>query len=485
MRFLILNTALFTLLLSFYGSSRSVVELSDDPAVGEVSPRISHEGEWDVVQSILSAKCVSCHEADSAARGLRLDMWESLIRGSDFGEAVIPFDADNSLLVELVTKYRAGSHPGELEHDVLTEQEVNSIREWIDAGARSSDGSVPFDDDGPRLYVANQGSASVSIIDMNSNQVVRTVDFQKLGFSMGAMPHHVAVEPDGSFWYVSLIMENKVLKFSRDNELVGQADVVRPGLVSLDPSGPWLYAARSMMSVSPPESMVQIDRRDMSVEVYEVLMPRPHALATTKDGASVYVSSLGMNRVATFDRDSGDMMFTDVEGAAPHVFIGFTISPDGSTMVGTSEVSSKAFIFDLTASGGVVLVDTVGVGRAPWHPIYNADGRHVVFGNNWTNQITVLDVPAREVVRVVEGNGLAQPHGSAASPDGKFMYISNRNLAMPVGHSKEHHVYKPRYDFGDNQTAGTVLVLDTATWEIVKIIEVEKYASGMGAAVVN
>jgi YVTN family beta-propeller protein len=450
--------------------------------VSVAQPRLVGATEWERVSAVFSEKCTRCHEGDSAQRGLRLDSWEHLFQGSDFGEAVIAYDADNSLLVELATKYVAGSHPGELNEPALSADEVSAIRDWIDEGATSADGRIPFDDNGPRVYVANQGAAMVSVIDIETNQIVRTVDMTDLGFSSTSMPHHIAVEPDGSFWYVSLIMDNKILKFSRDNELVGQADVIRPGLLSLDPTGPWLYAARSMMSVSPPQSMVQIDRRDMSVEVIEVLMPRPHALATSRDGTRVYVSSLGMNRVATFDSGTGDIEFFDIPGDIPHVIIGFAISPDGNTMVATSEVTSKAFVFDLTSGNGLALTDTIGVLRAPWHPVYTANGKQVYFGNNWTNTVTVLDMDSRSVLRVIEGNGLAQPHGSAASADGRYVYISNRNLAMPVGHSKEHHVYIPRYDLGDNQRVGTVLVIDARTQEIVRVLETEEYASGMGTA---
>ena len=149
-------------------------------------------------------------------------------------------------------------------------------------------------------------------------------------------------------------------------------------------------------------------------------------------------------------------------------------------------MTSNAFVFDLESSEGIALVDTIGVLRAPWHPIYTADGKWVVFGNNWTNTITILDMEKRAIAKVIEGvEGLAQPHGSAASPDGRYVYISQRNLAMPDGHSKEDHVYHARYGFGDNAHVGTVVVLDMESMEIVKVIETEEYASGMGAAVIR
>ena len=69
---------------------------------------------------------------------------------------------------------------------------------------------------------------------MDIDEVVHTIDLQALGFAAMAKPHHIAVEPDGSHWYVSLIAANAVLKFNRDNELVGRLEFERPGLRAID-----------------------------------------------------------------------------------------------------------------------------------------------------------------------------------------------------------------------------------------------------------
>ncbi|MBT3449345.1 MAG: hypothetical protein HN445_08155, partial [Bacteroidetes Order II. Incertae sedis bacterium] len=61
------------------------------------------QADWNEVDAIFQAKCVSCHAGEEAARGLRLDSWENLVLGSDFGEAIIAYDADNSLVIELAT----------------------------------------------------------------------------------------------------------------------------------------------------------------------------------------------------------------------------------------------------------------------------------------------------------------------------------------------------------------------------------------------
>ena len=118
----------------------------------------------------------------------------------------------------------------------------------------------------------------VSVIDVEAGVVARTVDLQKLGFSAEAKPHHVAVEEDGSFWYVSLIGDDKLLKFDRANNLVAQATFERPGLMVLDPKSDKLYVGRSMKAVNPPQRIGIITRSTMEIEEVDVFIPRPHAV---------------------------------------------------------------------------------------------------------------------------------------------------------------------------------------------------------------
>ena len=64
------------------------------------------------VQSILDAKCSSCHNGSTDdSSSLRLDSWQNVLAGSEFGEVVIPFNADNSVLVEIIEKLKGTAHP--------------------------------------------------------------------------------------------------------------------------------------------------------------------------------------------------------------------------------------------------------------------------------------------------------------------------------------------------------------------------------------
>ena len=421
-------------------------------------------------QGILTAKCAACHGSEKADAGLRLDSWDHIVRGSQHGEALIAFDADNSLMIELATKRVGGSHPGEAGADTLTASEVDALRRWIADGARSAAGSTPYASARNLVYVCNQAAATVSVIDADANVVIRNVDLRKLGYGPMAKPHHVAVEPGGDHWYVSLIGENRVLKFTRDNKLVGEVEFEVPGMLVFDASSDLLYAGRSMSAVNPPTRIGVINTKDMSADEIDVFVPRPHALAVAPDGKYVYSASLAQNTVVAVNAETYEATLTDMGG--PVQTLGqFAMSSDGTMLGAGGQLSGKFLRFDIAGTPSVAVTDSLTVGGMPWHPVFSPDGLLYV-PNKGMNSVAIIDLSKNEVVNVLKGNGLSQPHGSAVSSDGRYVYVSNNNMK---------HAYKPRHDLGDNGMIGTVVVIDIASREIVKVIEVENGATGVGA----
>ena len=424
------------------------------------------------VQPILDAKCTRCHSGPDAARGLRLDNWQNLIAGSDFGQAVVAYDDENSLLIGISSLLVGGPHPHELASDTLTAMEVRFLRRWIDNGAEFDDGSIPYADADQLLYVPNQDDALISIIDVESKLVIRTVDLVDVlntNFTPNARPHHVAVETTGDNWYVSLIGDNKVVKFSRDNTYLGQADFETPGLVAVNPQTDQLFVGRSLSAVSPPSSIGVVTRSTMEIRELDVLYQRPHALVVDPSGEYVHTGSLAENRIMTVDTGSDDVTFTLV--SAPfHAFVQFALSPDGDRLVATGQQSNQVVIMDTSSPPGIGRIGAIEVGSQPWHPVWTPDAKTVYVGNLLDNTVSVLNMDNFTVTQTIEGEGLAEPHGSAVSPDGKYVFISNRNTSG---------TYQPRYDLGNNQNKGTVVVINTATNEIEKIIEVGRYPAGL------
>jgi len=326
------------------------------------------------------------------------------------------------------------------------------------------------------LYVASQSGPAVSVIDMGTRELVDTIWLTDLGFTPNAKPHDVVVEPDGSAWYVSLIADGFVLKFNRDNELLGRAEFETPGMMALDPVQDLLYVGRSMAAVNPPQRIGVIERSDMAIEEYDVFFPRPHAIAAAKQGGRVFTASLAVNQIASLAPADEDLQVINVDGP-PHTFVQFAVSPDGNLLVAGGQVSGEVLVWDISDPAAPTLFTRFEIGGQPWHPTYSPDGRFVYFPQRTANSVAVVDTSSWEVVDTIEGDGLAEPHGSAISPDGSTLWVSNRNTEGVYPTT----IAETTKMAGDPLPAGTVVAIDTQTREIVAVIEVPAYAAGVGA----
>ena len=83
------------------------------------------------VRPVLANNCYACH-TDSALGGLRLDSLEAMTKGGKRGPAVVPGDAEKSLLIEAI------KHTGELKMPMgskLKPADIEILADWVKAGA--------------------------------------------------------------------------------------------------------------------------------------------------------------------------------------------------------------------------------------------------------------------------------------------------------------------------------------------------------------
>jgi len=85
------------------------------------------------VLPLLETYCWECHSEESAELGLKLDTYEGVMAGSDYGTVVEPGDPDGSLLVDMVA---AGDMPE--DGDPMPAEELDIIKAWIAEGAENN-----------------------------------------------------------------------------------------------------------------------------------------------------------------------------------------------------------------------------------------------------------------------------------------------------------------------------------------------------------
>ena len=332
---------------------------------------------------------------------------------------------------------------------------------------------------GVRLYVPNQNDASVSILDAATGAIVTTVDLRMSGFTANAKPHAVVAEPDGSAWYVSLIGDNFVAKFDAENRLLGRAPMETPGMLALDPRHDRLYASRSMTAVSPPPSIGIVRRSDMHlIEELEVLLPRPHAIAADTVTGRVYVSGLGDNRIAAVDT-SGRVELTAIAGPL-HAFVTFALSPDGTRLAATTQLTSSLLGFDV-GTGRPVPAGSVPVLPFGYQVAWTPDGRSIWMGNQRSGAATVVDAATWTVRGVLRDSAFAEPHGVAISRDGSTVYISSHGIQTGPSTPTPADTMHGGMHAGEGAArgGGTVAIIDAGSRTVRSVVRVGRFAVAM------
>jgi len=87
----------------------------------------------DDIMPILEARCVECHDEENTELGLRLDSYEGVMVGSDYGTVIEPGDPDGSIFIEMIA---SGDMPE--EGDPVLPEELDLIRAWISEGAENN-----------------------------------------------------------------------------------------------------------------------------------------------------------------------------------------------------------------------------------------------------------------------------------------------------------------------------------------------------------
>ena len=326
------------------------------------------------------------------------------------------------------------------------------------------------------LYVCIQDDAKIAVVDMAAKSVVRTIDLQALGFPATAKPHFIVVEPDGAHWYVSLIGANKVVKFDRQDRVVGQFEMETPGMLALSPSSEHLVVSRSMSAVNPPKRVAVLDRRTMKGDEVDVLFPRPHPMAVTSAGYA-YTGSLGVNQIASIALGDQRVQIIPVPGAT-HSLVQFALAPDEKTMVASAEISGQLLVFDLAAPARPAVIKTVEIGKMAFDPVFTPDGRFVYVPVKSTNEIAIVDTASGTVTRRLTHASFKEPHQIVFAPDGATAFVTNNH--------KMDHMADPAHA-GHAMPAGaaaggvaSLSVIDVGAGTVEKAIELGRNLTGMG-----
>ena len=306
------------------------------------------------------------------------------------------------------------------------------------------------------LVVLNKSDNKAALIDPNQRHKVVA------RLKTGKAPHEVAVTPDGHWAFVSNYGMSGVFNGKKKDE---------PGNTI---------------------TVLDLERRKVARTITLPAAARPHGIATSRDGALVWVTCEGEKAVLELDANSGNVLHTWPTGQ------------ETSHMVVSSPDEKKLYVANI-GSGSVTTIDrqsnavnSVPTGDGAEGIDVSPDGREVWVADRGADEIAVLDAASGSVVARFKSGGV-MPIRVKFTPDGRLAFVSNgktnrvvvfdtttrqavKTIAvgtMPVGIQMEPTGTRA---YVANTNDNTVCVIDIPTRTVMTILNTGKEPDGMAWA---
>jgi YVTN family beta-propeller protein len=316
---------------------------------------------------------------------------------------------------------------------------LNLLAALVLAGCRHGDGSRPEGARGEttpnpstpyRVYVSNERSNDISVIDGATNQVAATI-------GVGKRPRGIHVSRDGRRLFVALSGSPIGGPNVRDEDLP-PADKKADGIGVVDlASGRFVGKINSgsdpeSFDLSRDERFLYVSNEDTGqASVVDVASEKvvkqikvgyePEGVTISPDGTLVYVTSESANKVHVVSTDSNTIVaeFTTSQRPRAVAFL-----PDGSKAYVTCETAGVIDVVDVKTSKVTKHLRPPGEGQRPMGVAVSPDGSRAYVGTGRGKTLAVIDTAKDEVVAVVPDVG-ERVWGVGVTPDGKFVYTAN------------------------------------------------------------
>lgn len=255
------------------------------------------------------------------------------------------------------------------------------------ATALAAPAKIPEWKSGYRIFVTNETSGDLSIIDGATLEVIGTVP-------LGKRPRGIHASPDGKTIYVALsgsplappgVDESTLPPPDKSADGIGVYDIEQNKIV------------RIMESGSDPENF------DIS-----------------RDGNTIFVSNEDIGGVSIVDIPSGKLVQTILTGGEAE---GVALAPDGKLVYTTEENDGTVSVVDVAARKKV---KSFKVGRRPRNIIFLPDGKRAYVTAENDGTVVVFDALKNAPIKTIELGkaGEIKPMGFALSPDAAQLFVS-------------------------------------------------------------
>lgn len=306
----------------------------------------------------------------------------------------------------------------------------------VTAGFIGCSSKPPTPMEGAKVYVAEEDTGSVAVIDARSNRVLKDISLEKTvnGMTMMFMPHNVQVAPDGkSVWVTAPAMDHshggpepdeEVVIIDPTTDTIARRVVLGPGLhlahVVLDAASRFAY-----VSANEANKIFQIDAASHVVtKTFDLGADhKPHGMRVCGD--SVFVANMDGKSISIIDPSAGSISDVPLGGIAVQV----ACTMDGKFAFASLYDTREVIRFD-RATGAIARIALPADAQGPVQ-LYPMPDSHrllvcdqgLLMNRPASNRLFEIDIAKASVTATIQvGNGA---HGVVVSEDGAWAYVTN------------------------------------------------------------
>ncbi len=269
----------------------------------------------------------------------------------------------------------------------------------------------------PIVYTANTFANNVSGINIADDSVT--------SMAAGVYPNSVVVNQAGTLVYVGNdgSQNVSVIDTSTNTKIIDipTGDITRKIVLSPDESR--LYVA--LQGNYSPAGVAVIDTKTNTfvTKITIGLGAFTQAVAINPAGTRVYAVNPFFNSVSVIDTDLLQVVETISVGSTPtHL----AITPDGSRLYVTNEDSDDVYVID--TSNNSVIGSPIHVGDGPLGITINSDGTRAYVTNYNDNSVSILDISTNTEIDTITGVGLNGPPYLSLSLSNQVLYVANHGF---------------------------------------------------------
>jgi YVTN family beta-propeller protein len=279
------------------------------------------------------------------------------------------------------------------------------------------------------VFVTNEVSGDLSVIDPGTNKVIATLP-------LGKRPRGIRVSPDHSRLYVALsgspisppgVDESTLPPADKGADGIGVVDAqsLRLSTILRGPSDP------EQTSVSADGAKLFIANEDKgTASIMEVATGNtigefevggePEGVSSSPDGRFVYVTSEEDNHVAVIDASANTVVAHIKVGPRPR---DTAFSSNSARAYVTSENGASVSVIDTATHAVIDTIKLAGENVRPMGAVVSPDDRRLYVSTGRGGSVVAIDTATHQTVGVTPVG--ARPWGIALSPDGTRLYTAN------------------------------------------------------------